>query len=120
VTRAKAVIVIKPTAIGMERGLHPVVPFAIGSGLVACRFEYFCNDFFIDIQSFSSSAGTINPTPNVVSSRKDFGSGRRAYRTDKKAVKSNASLSELVYVGGGEIYIAVETKVTPTLIVGQN
>jgi hypothetical protein len=96
------------------------MPFAIGSGLVACRFEYLCNDFLINIQSFSSSAGTVNPSPYVVPSSKDFGSCRRAYRTDKKAIESNAGLSELVYVGGGYIHIAIETKITPTLIIGKN
>ena len=80
-------------------------------------FENVRNRLFIQVQSFSAGAYPMNAAPGVVSTREELGARGRADGADIKTIEHRAGLSQCVDSRRGEIRVAVNPKIAPTLII---
>ena len=119
VSGAEAVVFLNATGVGVIRWLHAVVPLAEGCGAVAGRFKILKHGRLVQIETFLATAGGLDAGARVVASGHELSAGRRADRADVEAVEGHAFGGDAVNVGCAEVGVAVDTQITPALVVGQ-
>ena len=120
VARAKTVVFFKPTRIRVIRVLHPVMPFTKGRRRITSRLKGLANRHFIQVDSFATGRCAENATARMIASRQKLGPCRRTNWTDEKTVKLSPRASQRINLRSSQVLVAVETQVTPPLIISQN
>jgi hypothetical protein len=100
------------------------VPLPECAGRVTGGFERLRNRVFVEVHPFArfGGSGTAGPdaAARMISSREYFGASRRADRANEKAFEDGAGGSQGIDIWRRDIDVAIETHISPALIVGQD
>ena len=120
VTGGESVIFVEPAIVGMVGRLGAVVPFAERAGGITVGFEHIGDGGLVGVESALTVADAADARARVVAASEKLSPGRRADVADVEVIKSSPVASERIDVGGGEVGVAVDAQIAPTLIVGED
>ena len=118
--RGESVIFIEAAGVGMIGALRSVMPLAKRARTVTGFLECLRDGDFIHIEAFLTSGNASYACAGIISASEKFGPCRRTDTADKKPIEQRAVSGQGVYIRGGKVPIAVNTKVTPALVISQN
>ena len=103
----------------MIRPLASVVPFAEGSGGIACSVECFGKRPFISVQPFQSSRDPTHAAARMIAAGEKLRARRRAQRTHIKPLERRPATRDRVDIRRAQVPVAANAVITPAGIIGQ-
>ena len=120
VPRAKAVKLLKPSPIWVIRVLHAIVPFAESARGITGRLEGIGDGLFIEIHPLTAGRGAVHARAHMIAPGQKLRARRRTHCAHKEPIKPRPFPRKRINVGRGQVRIAVEAEIAPTLVVRED